>query len=80
MEAAAPRRPRVATIMAGTSFPLFSDVPNGTAFGTEIAWLAETGITTGWSDGTFRPHEPVARDAMAAIMHRAVEKLGRPAP
>lgn len=58
----------------------FTDVGPDHPFATEIAWLAETGITTGWSDGTFRPHEPVARDAMAAIMHRAVEKLGRPAP
>lgn len=73
-------RTRVATIMAGTSFPLFSDVPNGTAFGTEIRWLADEGISTGWTDGTYRPLEPVARDAMAAFMHRAVEKLGRPAP
>lgn len=73
-------RTRVATIMAGTSFPLFSDVPNGTAFGTEIRWLADEGISTGWTDGTYRPLDPVARDAMAAFMHRAVEKLGRPAP
>lgn len=58
----------------------FTDVRTGDPFATEIAWLASTGITTGWPDGTFRPKEPIARDAMAAFLHRAVERLGRPTP
>ena len=58
----------------------FPDVRTGDPFATEIAWLASTGITTGWPDGTFRPKEPIARDAMAAFLHRAVERLGRPTP
>lgn len=48
----------------------FSDVPSNHQFGKEITWLAATGITTGWSDGTFRPVAPIARDAMAAFMTR----------
>ncbi len=48
----------------------FTDVPAGSQFATEIAWMAATGISTGWSDGTYRPLEPVARDAMAAFMLR----------
>ena len=28
------------------------------------------GITTGWSDGTFRPNAAVNRDAMAAFFYR----------
>ena len=28
------------------------------------------GITTGWSDGTFRPNDAVNRDAMAASFYR----------
>ncbi|MFW2513795.1 S-layer homology domain-containing protein [Demequina sp. SO4-13] len=36
-----------------------------------IAWMVEQGITTGWSDGTFRPFEPVTRDAIAAFLHRS---------
>ncbi|WP_159448817.1 S-layer homology domain-containing protein [Demequina sp. NBRC 110053] len=38
---------------------------------TAIAWMAEAGITTGWEDGTFRPFQPVTRDAIAAFLHRA---------
>ncbi len=50
--------------------PLFSDVPLGHPFYREISWLAETGITTGYADGTFRPASPVNRDAMAAFLYR----------
>jgi len=49
---------------------MFSDVPMDHPFYTEISWLAETGITRGYSDGTFRPSSPVNRDAMAAFLYR----------
>ncbi len=49
----------------------FSDVPPGTPFYDEIMWLADEGITTGWPDGTYRPFDPISRDAMAAFVHRA---------
>jgi hypothetical protein len=48
----------------------FPDVPAGSQFYTEIAWLADQLITTGYTDGTFRPTSPVNRDAMAAFMFR----------
>lgn len=48
----------------------FSDVPSNHQFAKEITWLASTGITNGWPDGTFRPLDPIARDAMAAFMIR----------
>ncbi|MGQ4538106.1 S-layer homology domain-containing protein [Dermabacteraceae bacterium P7074] len=48
----------------------FSDVNEKTAFYDEIMWLARTGVTTGYSDGTFRPGEAVNRDAMAAYLYR----------
>ncbi|WP_026533872.1 S-layer homology domain-containing protein, partial [Arthrobacter sp. H14] len=48
----------------------FEDYPRGSKFYTEVTWLAETGITTGWPDGTYRPLEPINRDAMAAFLHR----------
>lgn len=32
--------------------------------------MKQQGITTGWDDGTFRPHDPVNRDAMAAFFFR----------
>ena len=48
----------------------FSDVPVGAPFRLEIEWLASTGITTGWPDGTFHPSAPVERQAMAAFLYR----------
>ncbi|WP_138444658.1 S-layer homology domain-containing protein [Sinomonas susongensis] len=57
-----------------TSSGSFADVPSGSQFSTEIQWLADQGISTGWimPDGTrqYRPLLPVARDAMAAFMYR----------
>ncbi|MFT3874849.1 MAG: S-layer homology domain-containing protein [Propioniciclava sp.] len=61
----------------------FVDVGNGTQFGAEMAWLAATGISTGWTTSRgaeYRPTQPVNRDAMAAFMHRATSRLGNPAP
>ncbi|MEE1618227.1 S-layer homology domain-containing protein [Brachybacterium sp. J153] len=54
----------------------FRDVPANHQFAREITWLASTGITTGWPDGTFRPRDAIARDAMAAFMVRWMEYRG----
>lgn len=48
----------------------FVDVPASSQFAVEVAWLRAVGVTTGWSDGTFRPMAPVTRDAAAAFCHR----------
>ena len=37
--------------------------------------MSQQGITLGWEDGTFRPHDPVSREAMAAFFYRFA---GRP--
>jgi len=50
--------------------PAFSDVPAGNQFHTEITWLADQQISTGYPDGTFRPLVSVKRDAMAAFLYR----------
>ena len=42
----------------------------GNTFEYQIAWLATTGITTGYDDGTFRPSAPVLREQMAAFLFR----------
>ncbi|MHA7295528.1 S-layer homology domain-containing protein, partial [Arthrobacter sp. HLT1-21] len=52
----------------------FTDVSTTQQFYKEMAWLAESGISTGW-DGpngtkTYRALTPVNRDAMAAFMYR----------
>jgi hypothetical protein len=54
----------------------FKDVPRTHQFAKEITWLASTGITTGWPDGTFRPVASITRDAMAAFMIRWMKHQG----
>lgn len=55
----------------------FSDVQPGDQFYKEITWLAHERISTGWDDGdgsfSFRPLDPIARDAMAAFLYRYAE-------
>ncbi|AOZ72923.1 hypothetical protein BK816_06135 [Boudabousia tangfeifanii] len=48
----------------------FVDVPVNSQFSKEISWLASKHITTGWADGTFRPHTPITREALAAFLYR----------
>lgn len=50
--------------------PSFSDVKPGVAFYHEISWMAASGISTGYTDGTFKAEASVHRAAMAAFMHR----------
>ncbi|WP_432393393.1 S-layer homology domain-containing protein [Pseudarthrobacter sp. L19] len=62
----------------------FSDISTGSQFYKEITWLASKGISTGWEEPnqtkTFRPLEPVNRDAMAAFMYRLAKSPGFTAP
>ncbi|MGP9733836.1 S-layer homology domain-containing protein [Brachybacterium sp. AOP42-C2-15] len=53
----------------------FKDVRKGQKFAREMAWMKSTGISTGWADGTYRPAQPVKRDAMAAFLHRYSKKF-----
>lgn len=48
----------------------FTDVGTNNQFYKEINWLAARGISTGWADGSFRPLQPIARDAMSAFLYR----------
>ncbi|HIY24642.1 MAG TPA: S-layer homology domain-containing protein, partial [Candidatus Brachybacterium merdigallinarum] len=54
----------------------FSDVDAGSLYAAEIAWMKDAGITTGWADGTYRPLQPVNRDAMAAFLYRVDVEAG----
>ncbi|TVP69514.1 MAG: S-layer homology domain-containing protein [Nitriliruptor sp.] len=47
------------------------DAPEGHPVVEQIGWLVSEGGTTGFDDGTFRPANPVTRQAMAAFLHRA---------
>jgi hypothetical protein len=50
--------------------PSFSDVPATGTFFHEVEWLTDAGVAEGFADGTFRPAQPVTRQAMAAFLHR----------
>jgi hypothetical protein len=51
----------------------FTDVPKSHVFFKEIHWLASKSITTGYADGSYRPGDPVTRQAMAAFLFRLDE-------
>lgn len=53
---------------------IFTDVKGNSLFGGEVKWLAATGVTTGYKDGTFRPYDSINRDAMAAFLWRMAGK------
>ncbi|RIJ78661.1 metallophosphoesterase [Nakamurella silvestris] len=48
----------------------YTDYPPTGQFYTDVQWLAGTGITTGYTDGTFRPGAPVERQAITAFLYR----------
>ena len=48
----------------------FSDVSSATPHYEDIQWLSSSGITTGYSDGTFKPAVAVNRQDMAAFLYR----------
>ncbi|GMA33332.1 hypothetical protein GCM10025875_33240 [Litorihabitans aurantiacus] len=62
----------------------FSDVATDNQFYKEIAWLADQDISTGWDNGdgtfSFRPLEPINRDAMAAFLYRMADSPEFEAP
>lgn len=48
----------------------FKDVDRNTPHAEDILWLAHTGISTGFGDGTFRPFAEIARCDTAAFLYR----------
>lgn len=55
----------------------FTDVPSSHVFAKEIGWLAKTGISRGWDDGTFRPDAHIKRDQMATFVMRWMKHTGK---
>ncbi|MCC5952241.1 MAG: S-layer homology domain-containing protein [Acidimicrobiia bacterium] len=49
----------------------FPDVPADHSFCGHITWARDTGIVSGYGDGTFRPGVPVSRQALAAFLYRS---------
>lgn len=54
----------------------FSDVSANTWYTDAVAWAQETGVVTGYPDGTFAPMKAVSREEMVTILHRYAEKTG----
>ena len=48
----------------------FPDVPGTHPFCGDIEWLADSGITGGFPDGTFRPGANITRQSTAAFLYR----------
>lgn len=59
---------------------VFSDVNSSTAHADDIWWMLDTGISTGFNDGTFRGLDSVARQDMAAFLHRLATFTGTDLP
>jgi len=59
------------TLTAAAGDSTFRDVPPGHPFFDEIAFTADSGIAEGFADGSYRPGQPVSRQAMAAFLQRA---------
>lgn len=48
----------------------FVDVPDGQFYTEPVSWAVTSGITTGFTDGTFRPAEVVTRAQLAVFLWR----------
>ena len=53
--------------------PTFSDVPDDAWCYSDVQYLAEQGIVSGYEDATYRPDDDVKRDQMAVYIARAFE-------
>ena len=51
----------------------FTDVATDDTFFGPITWAAAEGVTTGYTDETFRPYRPVSRGEFASFLYRAVD-------
>ena len=51
--------------------PSFVDVTSSSPFFKQVEWMANTQVSIGWPDGTFRPGINITREATAAFLHRA---------
>jgi len=52
----------------------FSDVMAASSFCSDIAWMAARNIGGGFPDGTFRPSNPITRQAVAAFLYRFADQ------
>ncbi len=56
----------------------FSDVAAERYYAKAVAWAYEKGLAGGYSDGTFRPDNPVSRQEMSVIFSNLIDVRGVP--
>ncbi|MBQ8524079.1 MAG: S-layer homology domain-containing protein [Clostridia bacterium] len=54
----------------------FPDVKKGKWYSGYVGWAVDSGIVTGYEDGTFKPNKALSREEMAACIYRYVEYMG----
>ncbi len=54
----------------------FSDVPDGEWYSAYVAWAVEAGITSGYDEEHFGPHDNITREQMAAMVDRYLNDAG----
>lgn len=67
-------------LVADYTSSVFSDVYSSTEHADDVWWMLDTGISTGFEDGTFRGLNSVARQDMAAFLHRLAKYTGTSLP
>ncbi|WP_054696774.1 S-layer homology domain-containing protein [Syntrophomonas palmitatica] len=55
----------------------FTDVPEGSWYGSAVAWAAANGIIRGVGGNRFAPHDNVTREQAAAILLRYARLIGK---
>ncbi len=55
----------------------FRDVAADAYYAEAVSWASANGIVNGYSDGTFRPGNPITREQLAAFLHRYAMRKGR---
>ena len=49
---------------------IYSDVPTSKWYAQAVAWGSQSGVVTGYPDGTFKPEKDVTREQIAAMLYR----------
>jgi hypothetical protein len=58
------------------SFTVEGDCDYSEYYGSYVDWAADSGIITGYEDGTFRPDSTITRQEMAVMIYRFAKFLG----
>jgi 2',3'-cyclic-nucleotide 2'-phosphodiesterase/3'-nucleotidase/5'-nucleotidase len=55
----------------------FSDVSTGAWYADAVQTAAAAGLITGYTDGSFKPGNPISRQEMAAVLSKAIKYTGK---